>query len=243
MIKINVFGSGSSGNGYLIDDGYSQLIIEMGVSMKTIFRDMKHDLSRVAGCLISHEHRDHCKYIKRLVDETSIDVYATTGTNEAMFDDSVLRLEQTDKYRFNQLVYKETTVIGTWYVTPFETQHDVREPCGFLIDTAAGDRLVFVTDSYYVKYKFPNVTHMMVEMNYSNEIMNQRVSSDELNQRLRTRIIESHFDYERSLEFISANKSTSLQEVWLLHLSDSNSNQKLFQEETQKLVGVPVYIA
>ena len=240
MISIKVFGSGSKGNGYLIDDGHSQLIIECGVSFKTIQQKMMFNFSRVAGCLITHEHRDHCKYVPQLIDSTSIDVYSTQGTFEAMVDDEALRFYKEDFYRFKFMKYKETYTIGTWFVTPFETKHDVKEPCGFLIDNTSGDRLVFITDSYYVKYQFPRVTHVMIEMNYEKEIMQENLAYDKKRQ---GRLLESHFDYKRAIEFIQNNKSTYLQEVWLLHLSDSNSNEKLFKEETQKVVGVPVYIA
>ncbi|MGX7025843.1 MBL fold metallo-hydrolase [Vagococcus hydrophili] len=240
MISIKSFGSSSDGNGYLIDDGNSQLLIECGVSLKKILPQMKHNLTKVAGLLVSHEHRDHCKYIKKIVDETAFDIFSTKGTREAMFEDEVLRLEKTDRYRFNTMKYKETVTIGTWEVTPFKLQHDVREPSGFMIDNTAGDRLIFITDSYYIKYQFPNVTHIMIEMNYEKETMKENLAHDKKRQE---RLLESHFDYKRAIQFIQNNKSTYLQEVWLLHLSDSNSNEKLFKEETQKVVGVPVYVA
>ncbi|OTN77107.1 hypothetical protein A5886_002187 [Enterococcus sp. 8G7_MSG3316] len=242
MISIKVFGSGSKGNGYLIDDGHSQLIIECGVPFTNVQQQMGHDFSKVVGALITHEHRDHCKYVKKLIDETSVSIFATEGTTQAMFADEKLRLKQYDSYRFNPLLYKETQKIGTWYVTPFETKHDVAEPCGFLIDNTAGDRLVFVTDSYYVKYRFPNVTHMMIEANYSKEIVDQKMNRG-FDIKRKERLLESHFDFDRTLDFIKTNKSDRLQEVWLLHLSDSNSHEQKFKEDTQMLVGVPVYIA
>lgn len=242
MISVKVFGSGSSGNGYLIDDGHSQLIIECGVQFKKVQKQMEHDFSRVLGALITHEHRDHCKYISSLIDKTAVDVFATDGTIAAMFDDPVLKLKAHHGYRFKELQYKQTQKIGTWYVTPFEIQHDVREPAGFLIDNTAGDRLIFITDSYYVKYRFPNVTHMMVEANYSKDIIDQKMSNG-FDLKRKERLLESHFDFDRTLDFIKSNKSDRLREVWLLHLSDSNSHEQKFKEETQKLVAVPVYIA
>lgn len=242
MISVEVFGSGSSGNGYLIDDGHSQLIIEYGVQFKKVQKQMGHNFSKVAGALITHEHRDHCKYISSLIDKTAVDVFATHGTIDAMFEDPVLKLKIHHGYRFNELQYKQTQKIGTWFVTPFEIQHDVREPAGFLIDNTAGDRLVFITDSYYVKYRFPNVTHMMVEANYSKDIVDQKMSKG-FDLKRKERLLESHFDFDRTLDFIKSNKSDRLREVWLLHLSDSNSNEQKFKEETQKFVGVPVYIA
>lgn len=242
MISVKVFGSGSSGNGYLIDDGHSQLIIECGVQFKKVQKQMGHNFSKVAGALITHEHRDHCKYISSLIDKTAVDVFATHGTIDAMFEDPVLKLKIHHGYRFNELQYKQTQKIGTWYVTPFEIQHDVREPAGFLIDNTAGDRLIFITDSYYVKYRFPNVTHMMVEANYSKDIVDQKMSKG-FDLKRKERLLESHFDFDRTIDFIKSNKSDRLQEVWLLHLSDANSHEQKFKEETQKLVGVPVYIA
>lgn len=242
MISVKVFGSGSKGNGYLIDDGHSQLIIECGVPFQHVQQQMGHDFSKVVGALITHEHRDHCKYISSLIDKTAIDVFATRGTIDTMFADPILKLKDNHGYRFNGMQYKITQKIGTWYVTPFETKHDVAEPCGFLIDNTAGDRLVFVTDSYYVKYRFPNVSHMMVEANYSKEIVDQKMNRG-FDIKRKERLLESHFDFERTLDFIKINKSDRLQEVWLLHLSDANSHEQKFKEDTQKLVGVPVYIA
>ncbi|OJG78146.1 hypothetical protein RV10_GL001634 [Enterococcus pallens] len=217
-------------------------MIEAGIQFKKVQQAMRFDFSRVVGCLISHEHRDHCKYVPQLIDMTSVDFYSTQGTFKGMSADPVLHLEANDYYRFNFLKYKETIKIGSWYVTPFKTEHDAEEPSGFVIDNTAGERLVFITDSYYVKYKFPRVTHMMIEANYSKDVINEKMISG-FDLKRKTRLLESHFDFSETLAFIQTNKSERLQEVWLLHLSESNSIEKKFKEDTQKLVGVPVYIA
>lgn len=83
---------------------------------------------------------------------------------------------------------------------------------------------------------------MMVEANYSKDIVDQKMSKG-FDLKRKERLLESHFDFDRTLDFIKSNKSDRLREVWLLHLSDSNSNEQKFKEETQKFVGVPVYIA
>ena len=89
---IKVIGSGSSGNGYLISDGHSQLIIECGISFKKFQTAVEFELGNLDGILISHEHRDHCKYISYYLHGTYADVYATKGTIDAMFQDRFLRL-------------------------------------------------------------------------------------------------------------------------------------------------------
>lgn len=242
MINITVFGSGSSGNGYLLDDGHSQLIIEAGVRFNRVQNKMNHNFSRLDGVLISHEHRDHCRFVRPIVDFTGADIYATKGTIEAMFDDPLLKLKYTSGYRFQFLKYKVSEKIGPWYVTAFETKHDAKEPCGFLIDHESGDRLVFITDSYYVKYKFPGVTHMMVEANFARDIVDQKMAEG-FDKKRKTRLLESHFDFDNTLRFIQANKNDKLREVHLIHLSDSNSDEKRFKRKVQEMTGVPVYIA
>ena len=234
MIKITSFGSGSKGNGYLIDDGHSQILIECGVKFELVKQKMRFDLSRVAGLCISHEHMDHAKAIQSVLHTTAIEVFASKGTLDAI---------GVPKIRANVLKIGEVVQIGTWKVTAFDVHHDAAEPTGFLFMNPDGEKLLFVTDTYYVKYKFRGITHMMVEANYSLDIIKRKVAKDHFNETLKNRILSSHFELENSKNFIQANMSDQLQEIWLLHLSDSNSDEELFKREVQALTGVPVYIA
>ena len=114
---------------------------------------------------------------------------------------------------------------------------------GFIFENASKERLLFVTDTRLLHYKFKNITHMMVEANYSMKILIEKYSHGDLADMLKNRIIRSHFEFENSKSFIKLNSSDKLQVVWLLHLSDSNSDEELFKREVQELTGVPVYIA
>ena len=234
MIDIQVFGSGSSGNGYLIDDGRSQVLIECGVKFELVKRKMKFDLSRVAGMCISHEHMDHSKEIQKVLKTTAIDIFASAGTLNAL---------NVPKFRANVLNIGQSVQIGTWTVIPFDVVHDAAEPMGFVFENASKERLLFVTDTRLLHYKFKNITHMMVEANYSMKILIEKYSHGDLADMLKNRIIRSHFEFENSKSFIKLNSSDKLQVVWLLHLSDSNSDEELFRREVQELTGVPVYIA
>lgn len=44
-------------------------------------------------------------------------------------------------------------------------------------------------------------------------------------------------------DFLKANDLRHVQEIWLLHLSDGNSDADRFKREIQELTGKPVYIA
>lgn len=49
-------GSSSSGNGYALISDNEILLIECGVQAKEMLRAIDYQTSKVAGCLISHEH-------------------------------------------------------------------------------------------------------------------------------------------------------------------------------------------
>src|SRR5690625_5828746 len=79
MINIKTSASGSSGNAYLIDDAHTQLLLECGIRFKDIQIALDFKTSSIAGCLISHEHKDHTKGLKDVI-RAGIDVFASQGT-------------------------------------------------------------------------------------------------------------------------------------------------------------------
>lgn len=233
MIDIKVVGSGSSGNCYIIDDGKTQLIIEAGVALKHVQVAMDFDFKRVAGVLISHEHGDHTRYLPQLRKHMSAPIFMTTGTAKA------LKLTQF----YSPIKSLDPFKAGTWKVIPFEVKHDAKEPVGFMIENDEGERLLYVTDTYFVKYKFKNIKYMVVEMNYLQTIALENEREGTLNHGLRNRIMKSHFEMSNSLDFIRANRSDQLEEVMLIHLSSNNSDEAQFKRRTQAVTGVRVSVA
>ncbi|VDG23696.1 MBL fold metallo-hydrolase [Lactiplantibacillus mudanjiangensis] len=234
MIKVTVFGSGSSGNCYLVDDGKSQLMIEAGVAYKKVQQAMNFNFRKIAGLLISHEHGDHSKYIHKFWKLTSIEMYATKGTFKAL---------DVKGGRYCAVTPMRPRTVGSWTVTAFRVQHDAAEPVGFLLENYLGERLLYVTDTYFVKYRFSNINKMLVEMNYSRDIAMKNEQNGDLNHSLENRLFTSHFEMNDALDFIKTNISSCLEDVTLIHLSDLNSNEELFKRKVQELTGVPVYVA
>lgn len=230
-MDIKVYGSSSAGNSYVITDGESSLMLEAGINLNRM-RDV--DWQSVVGCLVTHEHGDHSKFAHNLLKQTSIDIYSSKGTQEAL---------QLPKHRFKPLTALKQQQIGEWTILPFDVQHDVNEPLGFYIQTPSGYKILFATDTYYIKYKFSGITHMMIECNYSIDLLNQNVVNKRVGAFLKRRVIKSHFELENVKTFLKSNDLSNLEEVWLLHLSDKNSNEKQFKKEIQALTGTLVYIA
>lgn len=233
MIDIKTLASGSSGNAYLIDDGHTQLLLECGILFREVQITTEFKTSSIAGCLVSHEHKDHTKGLKDVL-KAGIDVYASQGTIDA---------EGINHHRLMPIKAKEQFKIGTWTILPFDVEHDVAEPLGFLLMNQQGEKLLFATDTYYVRYRFKGLTHIMVECNYSMDILNENIASGSVPEIMRRRLMRSHFSLENVKEFFKANDLSRVQEIHLIHLSNNNSDAEMFKRKIQALTGKPVYVS
>jgi len=125
---------------------------------------------------------------------------------------------------------------------PFSTIHDAAEPLGYLMQSGK-TKLLYATDTEYIPYKFEGLTHTLVECNFSMKIVKERLKNRDLNRALWDRILRNHLSLETVVTFLKANDLSSLQEIYLLHLSNNNSDANLFKKTIQEITGVPVYIA
>ena len=65
-MKLKILGSSSSGNCYILDNGNEALIIEAGIKLLDVKKALGWNIRKVVGCLITHQHNDHSKYIKNM---------------------------------------------------------------------------------------------------------------------------------------------------------------------------------
>ncbi|MCK1996467.1 MBL fold metallo-hydrolase [Psychrobacillus psychrodurans] len=232
MIEIQTIATGSTGNCYYVTDGVTPILIECGITFKQIQRKLNFQTTDVAACLVTHEHKDHCAGLSGVLD-AGIRCYMSNGTSEAI---------GINHHRIKTVENKQQFVIGTWTILPFDVQHDVAEPFGFLLVNQAGDKLLFATDTYYIKYKFQGLTHLMIECNYCQSVLDVNEQTGRIHPSMRKRVMKSHFSMENVIEFLKANDLTKLQEIWLLHLSDTNSNEELIRNEVAKVTGKFIHI-
>lgn len=233
-MRLKILASGSSGNCYLLENQYETLILEAGITFKKIQEGINYKTGKVAGCLVTHEHNDHSKSVEQLI-KNSIDVYTSKGTIDA--------LGLKENYRLKTIRAQEKISVGGFTILPFETQHDAAEPLGFLIQHKDMGKLLFITDSYYCKYKFKGLDHIMVECNYKKEILNQNIEAGIIPEWLRKRITKSHFELENVKDFLKSSDLSRTKNIILIHLSSQNSNKNLFKTYIEKVTGRPVYVA
>jgi phosphoribosyl 1,2-cyclic phosphodiesterase len=233
-MNIQILASSSAGNCYRISDHNTSLLIECGIPIQKIKQGLNFRLSDIDGCLVSHSHADHCKALRDVL-KAGIDVYATAETLDAVGANNDHRAQIID-------THKQFT-INTFIIRAFETEHDCPGSVGYLIySTATHEKLVFITDSYYCRYRFQGLTHIMVECNYAADILQANVSSGKLSEAQRARLVQSHFSLEHVKDFLKANDLRQVREIYLLHLSAGNSDEARFKREIQAITGKHVII-
>lgn len=234
-MKINILASGSKGNAYLVRMTDVTLLLEAGIPFKALQKASGYNLSSVDACLITHEHKDHAYSVKEVI-RSGIDVYMSEGTREALGLDNSHRLHTVkahDKFQ-----------IGSVIVYPFEAVHDAKEPLSYLIiDAQANERLLFFTDTSQVKYRFSGVTHMLAECNYSKERILSSFDEQSINASLVSRIAGSHLSLESLVRYLEGSDLSALKEIYLIHLSDKNSDEEYMKTEVQKVTGALVVVA
>jgi Metal-dependent hydrolases of the beta-lactamase superfamily I len=233
MIEIKSFGSSSAGNCYWISDGKTELLLEAGLRFADIRKALEFRVSRLGGCLITHNHGDHIKAAMDLA-KAGVNIYSAQGTFDAA---------KLSGHRYKAIRSMEQFTVGSWSIMPFPVEHDAEDPYGYLLANQDGDKLAFLTDTYYCRYTFSGLTHLMLECNYSLSILDANIAAGRVHPAMRPRLLRSHFSLENLKDFLRANDLSKLQEVHLLHLSDSNSDEELFKREVQKITGKPVYVA
>lgn len=214
-MKLMVIGSGSSGNGYLLTDGTETLVIESGKRLLDVKKALNFQIRGIVGVIDTHTHGDHHKYASEY-ELAGIPVWTPWK------DDNL----------------RQVKMFGGFTVKSFECIHDV--PCvGYLIEHHdSGVKMLYATDTEYVKYTFKGLTAALIEANYSEEYVNR----DEAKFR---HVMTGHMSIETTIECIKANMNDGLKNIILCHLSKDNSDPLAFKESVKAIVpdGVQVDIA
>lgn len=233
MMLLKIIASGSKGNAYVFDDQRTALVVEAGQRFIDISRAVSHQLTRVAGVLITHEHGDHAR--RRTLKDIAaacIPVYCSAGTADA--------LNIATNTNTRMLRPLERVQIGEFSVLPFATEHDAAEPMGFLIDHHEMGRALFATDTYFLRYTFEGLNHIICECNYNADALAANVVAGRINPARANRTRESHMSDETFIEMLKANNTDAVQNVVLLHMSGDNANVDEMVNRIQPHVFAPV---
>jgi phosphoribosyl 1,2-cyclic phosphodiesterase len=133
-------------------------------------------------------------------------------------------------------------MVGDWSVLPAEAIHDAPGTLSYIIGSPEGDMLLFLTDSAYSPYRYKGVTQIAVECNWSEDIIKENVVDGVIDRDRFRRTASTHMSLERLVEMLKANDLSNCEAIYLIHLSNANSNEEEFKKTIQRATGVPVYV-
>lgn len=234
-MKLQVLGSSSSGNCYLLTSKEGKtLIIEAGISFREVKNALNYNISNIVGCVVSHVHSDHAGKLKEFL-KAGIEVWSCGNVK--------------DKHNEVNEFCGNVVKLGDFVVQSFCLDHDV-ECIGFLIDHQEMGRLVFITDTskctskYGNIYKFRDVNHFMIETNYDEDILYYNILKGSLTDAQAERTTQTHLSIHDVKKFLSVNVTKSIRNIVLLHLSNNNSNAVDFTKDIKNHLSMNnVYIA
>jgi len=213
--SITVMGSGSSGNSYAVRAGEEILLLECGVRKKDILKGIGYKTADVVGCLISHEHKDHCGYLKdmQMYGFPVVGSYPVASRIKELYNISIEGAKRNARKS-----------LGGFTIIPLRVPHDGVECDGFLISHKAFGKMVFFTDLEYCPYDLSKagINVALIECNYKADYLGVDAPN-------KGHILSGHMELSTCQRFIEKISSPNLRNVLLIHLSGDNANAGEFQ--------------
>ena len=226
-MKISPLFSGSSGNCSVICAGGANLLVDAGMTGKSIISaldDVGVDPKDLTAILVTHEHSDHIKSVGILSRRFNIPVYANEGTWKAMgpfIGDVSLRNIRT-------FVNGQDFYIDNVDITPFSTSHDAADPVGYSF-FHKGKRIVYMTDTGCVTEKLRSYAEgadiLFLESNHDIDMLKNGPYPYHLKRRILSD--KGHLSNAAAGELLNKLYPTGVRRVILAHLSRENNTERI----------------
>ena len=232
-MQIEVLGSSSAGNAYLVSDGSSSILLECGLPLREMQIKSDFRIAQADACLISHLHLDHSRAIHDVI-KMGVDVYSLPETLSA--------LGVSEHYRTHSIEPLKPITVNTFEIMAVTMYHDC--PCvGYMVySTNTNERLFFATDTYKITVNPQGVDYLILEINYQKEIVNRLVNEGIMESSIRARLLFSHYELSKALKWLKRIDKSRLKRIYVAHLSNGNSHGEEIKKAVIAETGVPTTI-
>jgi ribonuclease BN (tRNA processing enzyme) len=239
-MEIICLASSSAGNAYIIKNSHSTILVEVGLHPRLLRQRMfQHRIimNQLDGVFVTHQHGDHAKAAQEFSTYTTI--YAPKETIKVCnIHGSSFPI--TQPWEPIRCVGGRKNGFTVW---PFDLDHSNPDgtSCttyGYIIeDLETEERLLFINDTKMVKWDFSqyHFDYIMIECNHNEEIL--LAKQDERT----SRTARSHMSLTTTLLTLSKMNLKETKAIYLMHLSDGNSNEQQMLESVMRLTGKPTY--
>lgn len=246
------FASGSSGNCYYLGTRRQGILIDAGISARSIqkyLREMGLDFQNIMGVLVTHDHADHIRAVGTLGERVKLPIYTTQEIHEGIDRNYGVRekLRGSSRRYFNK--GEEWELFGM-RINTFGIEHDSTDCLGYCIDYL-GQRFVLMTDCGSVNEEMEayirTANHLVIEANHDEHMLLNGPYPTYLKERILSP--RGHQSNDVCGELLERNWHPDLRNVWLCHLSLENNDPDVafntvasYLEEIEIIPGQDIFL-
>lgn len=233
-MRFAYLGSGSQGNGLVIEVGGSRVLLDCGFTIKdTVVRLARLGLTpeELSAIVVTHEHEDHVGGVGRFARRFKLPVWITHGTlRESMPSLDGVDLRLIEGFR--------AFAVGDVLVQPFPVPHDAGEPAQYVFSDGAV-RLGVLTDvgesTRHVESMLSGCDALALECNHDRDLLWGGPYPPSLKERVGGRL--GHLDNASAASLLSALDCTRLKHLVAVHLSQQNNTPELARSALSAALG------
>ncbi len=172
MARICPLFSGSDGNSTYISSEKGAFLVDVGASFKSLTNALKNcdgSIDEIKAVFITHEHFDHIKGLKPLINKTKLPIFASEDTLEAL-----INLDAVPMGANLNPLKNEIELFGT-IVNRFNTSHDCNGSSGYTFSLSEDNKIAVCTDLGIVTDEVRNALGgsktVLIEANHNIEML------------------------------------------------------------------------
>ena len=225
MSRFASLGSGSRGNGTLVELGDQRILVDCGFTVKQAevrLARLGLKAAELTAIVVTHEHADHIGGVGALAYKYGIPVYATFGTLEAGRSSAPVLGQAISAHAVFRL--------GNVEVQPVVVPHDAREPTQFVF-RHDGLSIGVISDlgsvTPFVVQRFQELDGLFMESNYDEAMLLRGRYPERVKRRIAGDL--GHLSNVQAADFLSAVAHPCLRVV-IGHVSEENNHADLLTD-------------
>jgi len=232
MIEICTLASGSKGNCVLIKNESTKILIDLGICIKKLEQSLLENSStgtEIDACLITHEHIDHVRGLKKFSDKYDKPVYAHQYCINVLKNKAELKACHVANFDLKGFR------VGDLYIEPFQISHDSVFAVGYRISDESSS-IVYATDMGCISDTFLTIAKesdlVLIESNHDIDMLKHGRYPAHIKRRILSNY--GHLSNAACANAIEYLLEAKPRKFILAHISEENNLYELAKSTTKQ---------